>query len=549
MFCRYCGAKIPDDSRFCPECGRVLEQPETATGHQEAPQPPDAPKAAPKWTVPQLPKLPKSFKEPGGKGKFPTPVIIAVAAVAVVVAVLALGGNRDKPNPKSGYSPSVSSRSTPSPTAKPSEPSTATASPTPEPTQESIYQVSTITYEDGRVYVGQTLAGVPWGEGKITYAEGDSSNRLYYEGEWSNGVKKGRGTMVWTTGAMYTGQWDNDYRNGPGVYTSDKGNVYTGTYVNGKRDGAFTLVTSDGKVYALTYDKGGEVSRTEITDPKTVAAAIAGEPITPPTDKATPTTAPKATDTPSPTATPKNDASSQVADGQLPDPGAFFQCGRNEDQANTSYGSDGRLVSYKFDLDDGQAGVSEFIKLLQEDCYHLALRDTAVNDYTKTSGSKFENYYFDYTGQKTVGVIHDGSKGPTANVHVLVGYYYGEGRIGLAFSYGSGLTLTDAGDRASTLPEDFVGTSSSGSSSGGSSGSSSGSSSGTTKVKVKCYKCKGEGKITCTECDGKGYKVSYVSSPNYSGHSSTSKEVRTKCSKCKGLGTIECPKCHGSGEG
>ena len=88
-----------------------------------------------------------------------------------------------------------------------------------------------------------------------------------------------------------------------------------------------------------------------------------------------------------------------------------------------------------------------------------------------------------------------------------------------------------------------------GSSSGSGSSSSSWSSSHSSSsgIKTRCYKCHGDGKISCTNCDGRGYKTKYVSSPNYSGHSRTSQEVRESCFKCSGGGRITCTNCGGSG--
>lgn len=87
---------------------------------------------------------------------------------------------------------------------------------------------------------------------------------------------------------------------------------------------------------------------------------------------------------------------------------------------------------------------------------------------------------------------------------------------------------------------------------GGSSGSggyvsSIGGSSSNSGTKTRCYKCHGDGRISCTNCDGRGYKTKYVSVPNYSGSSKTSEEVRENCFKCSGGGRISCTNCGGSG--
>ncbi|MCC8107368.1 MAG: hypothetical protein LIO99_15455 [Clostridiales bacterium] len=68
-----------------------------------------------------------------------------------------------------------------------------------------------------------------------------------------------------------------------------------------------------------------------------------------------------------------------------------------------------------------------------------------------------------------------------------------------------------------------------------------------TGVTIKCTKCHGEGTIACTNCDGLGYKIVYIQTPNYSGHSDTSSESKETCYKCHGTGTITCTRCGGSG--
>ena len=97
MFCRYCGAHIPDDSRFCPKCGQTLEQPGPTPAQDPVPEPPKAgsapgareaaPKAepAPERTLPKLP--------------FPPAAVGAVAAALVVVLVLGfvLDGTGSRP--------------------------------------------------------------------------------------------------------------------------------------------------------------------------------------------------------------------------------------------------------------------------------------------------------------------------------------------------------------------------------------------------------------------------------------------------------------------
>lgn len=93
--------------------------------------------------------------------------------------------------------------------------------------------------------------------------------------------------------------------------------------------------------------------------------------------------------------------------------------------------------------------------------------------------------------------------------------------------------------------------SSSASGSSSSSGSSSWSSSSSSSQRVRtkrCTKCGGDGKVSCSRCNGSGGKYVYVSSPNYSGRSKTTSRKWESCSKCRGGQTQSCSTCGGDGK-
>lgn len=62
-----------------------------------------------------------------------------------------------------------------------------------------------------------------------------------------------------------------------------------------------------------------------------------------------------------------------------------------------------------------------------------------------------------------------------------------------------------------------------------------------------CTRCFGSGQVDCSNCDGRGYKEKYVSTPNYSGHTKTTSTVREDCFKCGGRGKVDCSACGGDG--
>lgn len=98
-----------------------------------------------------------------------------------------------------------------------------------------------MTWQNPQVkYVGSWLNGKRFGQGKITFADDDEAERVYYEGNvpraairegtllnlrsifpgsWLNDRKEGVGEMVWKSGSMYKGEWKAGLRDGFGIHT------------------------------------------------------------------------------------------------------------------------------------------------------------------------------------------------------------------------------------------------------------------------------------------------------------------------------------------
>jgi hypothetical protein len=77
----------------------------------------------------------------------------------------------------------------------------------------------TITFVDGRKYIGEYKDTERNGQGTYTYPTGAK-----YVGEFKDGLQDGQGTYTWSNGTKYVGEWwDGNPWNGIG-YSKD-GNV------------------------------------------------------------------------------------------------------------------------------------------------------------------------------------------------------------------------------------------------------------------------------------------------------------------------------------
>lgn len=107
-------------------------------------------------------------------------------------------------------------------------------------------------------YIGEHKNGKPHGKGKITFASDDYRN--YYEGEWSNGIRDGKGTMVWKKGDKYVGNWKEGAFNGYGTYYYADGRIYEGNWLANKQHGKGKITFSANDSNNRKYYDGEWVS-------------------------------------------------------------------------------------------------------------------------------------------------------------------------------------------------------------------------------------------------------------------------------------------------
>ena len=126
---------------------------------------------------------------------------------------------------------------------------------------------NTLTWPDGRKYVGEFKDGNRHGQGTLTFPSGERyvgefrddkangqgtitlPNGQKYIGEFRDDNRHGQGTLTWPEGAKYVGEFRDDLSNGQGTYTWPSGQKYVGEFKDGKQHGQGTLTFPNGAKY------------------------------------------------------------------------------------------------------------------------------------------------------------------------------------------------------------------------------------------------------------------------------------------------------------
>jgi len=131
----------------------------------------------------------------------------------------------------------------------------------------------TITYPNGRKYVGEWKDGLPNGQGTYTFPDG----RMYV-GQYKDGEFHGQGTLTSPSGYKYEGEWKDGRPNGRGTEIFPDGSKGIGEFRDGrpwnsthmdkkgkmmwgkkkKQGGAFAMIEAQGKLF-LYNKKTGDV--------------------------------------------------------------------------------------------------------------------------------------------------------------------------------------------------------------------------------------------------------------------------------------------------
>jgi hypothetical protein len=94
-------------------------------------------------------------------------------------------------------------------------------------------------------YTGEVRDGKPNGMGVAHYSSG---NVTRYVGSFVNGVYDGKGTMLFSNGAMLTGTWKNWKLNGKGANLTESGSLYIGEFADGVKNGQGILLSGNNDI-------------------------------------------------------------------------------------------------------------------------------------------------------------------------------------------------------------------------------------------------------------------------------------------------------------
>ncbi len=213
----------------------ALLSPTRVARTEPAPSRAGAPPPVPRDPAPELSAAPGQRAEGPPVEK---PVVIAAAASA--------------PPP----APSSSGVTAPAITAPASTLTLPAASPAPKPAdpplpgREIAPGVREVTFADGAIYRGAMRGSSLHGRGEYV------SKSFKYDGEFTDGLKQGRGVYAWDNGDRYDGKFANDRPDGNGKYHFANGDSYEGEVRAGIIVGRGTYASKNGDVFEGSFTGG-----------------------------------------------------------------------------------------------------------------------------------------------------------------------------------------------------------------------------------------------------------------------------------------------------
>ena len=110
---------------------------------------------------------------------------------------------------------------------------------------------TTIRWNNGAVYVGETYYGEIKGMGTMTFADGAK-----YHGQWRFDRFHGVGSMVCADGSKYTGEWQLGKPHGKGTFINPEGVAFIGEFYDGAPNGKGIIQDVDGRKYTARWKHG-----------------------------------------------------------------------------------------------------------------------------------------------------------------------------------------------------------------------------------------------------------------------------------------------------
>ena len=120
-----------------------------------------------------------------------------------------------------------------------------------ENTTDEATGLTTLRWNDGSSYVGETYRTVFHGMGTMIYPD-----KGKYYGQWKYSHRDGIGTMEYADGSKYVGEWVRDMPNGEGTFQTPEGIMYTVNFENGIPHGKGVIQDLDGRMYTARWKHG-----------------------------------------------------------------------------------------------------------------------------------------------------------------------------------------------------------------------------------------------------------------------------------------------------
>ena len=105
-------------------------------------------------------------------------------------------------------------------------------------------------YLDAKVAI-ECVTDEATGQTTIRWNDGSA-----YQGQTYYGEIKGVGTMVYPDGSKYVGLWERDLPNGKGTFQTPEGITFTTTFENGLPHGKGIIQDVDGRMYTARWKHG-----------------------------------------------------------------------------------------------------------------------------------------------------------------------------------------------------------------------------------------------------------------------------------------------------